>query len=209
MAMALQIPGLPPGGGHAFWQQMARRTEPELSRLSGTSASAPNRDQRLLVLKYRMAVACALAGEIRRSKDFTEQLGSFPQRDLLARGIAAYYGPWLEQPSHSPAQLSGLAFLAFSLYYQAKYSAAAQAFAAVAQLDPANEWPLNYQAISLYQAGDLDTAVQMLKTSLGLNPGNDYTHLLLGQAYLKQGHVLQGLAEMARASKAVKEWLLP
>lgn len=98
--------------------------------------------------------------------------------------------------------------LAFGYYFDgylnkerewAQKNKAIKEFEEIIKKYPDNVWSYNYIAYIYAERGEIPKAINIWKKSISLNPHIAATHFVLGHAYLRTGHYVDGVSEIALA----------
>ncbi len=149
----------------------------------------------------RLAVAYANLGMIPEAASEFQVIGSSGYREFGQEVIARSE----RLVKEDPGDILSLNMLAFGYYAFDDYAKSARCFEMLVSLEPNNVWVHHYLAYCLSRIGELDRAIEVLKTALALDPSNDYTHLLLGLAYKEKGWYVLSILELARSGRALRE----
>ncbi|NLV92860.1 MAG: hypothetical protein GX030_10795 [Firmicutes bacterium] len=105
----------------------------------------------------------------------------------------------------SPDDLVALNVLAYGAYVTGNTARSIALLEQIIARDPENVWPRNFVALLYGRQGDFPTGMTHLRQALKIEPGNQYTHLLLAWGYKEQKQMVSALYHYLRSPDAIKE----
>ncbi|WP_408955066.1 tetratricopeptide repeat protein [Natroniella sp. ANB-PHB2] len=153
---------------------------------------------------YELAVAYANLGEVEKANNIFDHLDE--EVEDYEMKIEEMIDDYQIQLASKPDNIELLNYLAFAYYISRDYQQAEDNFERIIEFDPKNIWSYNYLAIVNYKARDYNRAEENLKRSLEIEE-SQYTHLLLGANYRKQGNFFRGIYHISKGRRAASTFL--
>lgn len=169
-----------------------------ISELKGQT----EKSDKLIIRKYKLAVAHANLGHIKKANNLFGKLKDKKWKKELKKLVDKYSAALKENPE----DIKTVNYLGFAYYIDNQHKKAEGIFHKIINLDPKNIWSYNYLAVVQYELEKYNKAEKTLKKSMSIQK-NPYTHFLLGVNYYKKGNLFKAIYHVGKGKEAANLFL--